>query len=551
MKKTLLAVGVVFFLLIVLLLALPFLIDLNQYQARYRPVIEDALDRKIELKNIRLTIFPRIGVRVAGFTVMDDPAFSTGPFASLNSLDIGVKLLPLLDKQVEVEEITLRDPVITVIKNKQGVLNTSTLGKKAPPGQAVSAQSAPAPKGQGPLHILTMLAVDRVALTGGKLMYRDQSAAKPSEYDLQNLEFLLTGVGLGKTARLHATTTVQPVNLPVKIDGTVGPLKETIEAEIIDLAIALGKTLLAIKGSDIGGDLKLNVTAPSINTADLPMVLPLKKPLEAKDLKMTIEVKDEKARMQNLSVNLLGGQLTSEGGLTTGSQAPPFDGKVILQGVQLGPILEAIGTDRVSISGTTASQLALHGAGFSMPDLTKSLEGTGHAVIKDGKIEGINLLKEAFALLKAAGVTTDVGSATVFSTIETNYGIKNGVIKVDRMLIDSHDYQATANGTIGFDKILNMKVNLSLSEGLSAKIAGSSPYAKMAMTGSRITVPMIITGPTQSPAYGLDTKALGTKAQEIVTKQAQERLGELLKGKGATPGGVEKGQDALKKLFGQ
>jgi len=551
MKKLLLVASLVLFLLAALIILLPFLVDLNQYQAQYRPIIEEALNRKITLKDIRLTIFPRIGVRVASFTVMDDPAFSTAPFASLASLDIGVKLGPLLHRQVVVEEITLRNPVITVLKDKQGILNTSTLGKKGPQNQAIPKQSAPSSKAEGPLHILTLLAVDRVDLTGGTLTYRDQSAAKPSEYVLQKLEFLLTAVGLGQTPRLHAATTVQPLNLPVKVDGTFGPLRETMDLASIDLAIALGKTALAVKGSNIDGDLKLNVTAPAINTADLPMALPLKKPIEAKDLKIAAEVKGQQATLHNMSVNLLGGHLTTQGGLTTGSQAPPFDGKVVLQGVQLGPIMEAMGNDRVLISGTTASELALHGAGFSMPDLTKTLEGTGHAVIKDGKIEGINLLKEAFALLKAVGVTQDIGNATVFSTIETNFRIKSGIITVERLLMDSHDFQATGTGTIGFDKTLNLKANLNLSEALSAKIAGSSPYAKMAMTGGRITVPMVITGPTQSLAYGLDTKALGAKAQDIVKEQAKEKLGEILKGKGVPSGDADKGKDLLKGLFGQ
>ncbi|MFO0731586.1 MAG: AsmA family protein [Nitrospiraceae bacterium] len=126
--KILAGVGAALLLLLVLIVSLPFLIDLNKYQDRYRPLIEEALNRKVDLKDIRLTIWPRIGARVGGFTVHDDPAFRSGPFASLSSLDVGVKLLPLLSGKVEVEEITLRDPVITVLKNKKGLLNVSTIG---------------------------------------------------------------------------------------------------------------------------------------------------------------------------------------------------------------------------------------------------------------------------------------------------------------------------------------------------------------------------------------------------------------------------------------
>ncbi len=42
------------------ILALPFLIDLNRYQDQYKPLIEDALNRKIQLQDIRLTIWPSL-----------------------------------------------------------------------------------------------------------------------------------------------------------------------------------------------------------------------------------------------------------------------------------------------------------------------------------------------------------------------------------------------------------------------------------------------------------------------------------------------------------
>jgi AsmA protein len=280
------------------------------------------------------------------------------------------------------------------------------------------------------------------------------------------------------------------------------------------------------------------------------MVLPLKKPIEVKDLKIAAEMRGPQTKLENLSMNLFGGQLAAQGGLTTGPKSAPFDGKVDLRGIQLGPIMEAIGTEKVSVSGTAATELSVRGAGFSMPELTDALQGNGHLVVKDGKIEGVNLLKEAFALLKAIGIKQDLANATVFSLIESNVAIKRGIITVERLLMDSHDFQATATGTVGFDKALNLKVNLNLTEALSQSIAGSSPMAKMAMTGGRISVPMMVTGTTSAPSYGLDMKALGSKAQEQVKEQVKEKAAEFLKDKGGS-GAMEKGQDALKKLFGQ
>lgn len=551
MKKLLVGAGLVLFLLVALIILLPFLVDLNRYQAQYRPIVEKALNRKIELKDIRLTIFPRVGVRVAGFIVLDDPAFRAGPFASLTSLDIGVKLGPLLSRRVEVEEINLRDPVITIIKNAQGITNLSTLGKKGL--WAPKANEPDPPAAEGPLRALALLLVDRLAVTGGKLTYRDQAPAKPAEHVLQNIEVLLKDMGLGKTPTIHVAASVQPQNLPITIDGKAGPLKESLDIEMIDLIIGLGKIALSVRGNAIRGDLKLAVTSPSINTADLPVALPLKKPFEAKELKLAVTVNGPQARLQSLSVNLFGGQLTARGGLTYGLPRPPFDGNVELHGIQLGPVMEAVGTDKVSISGVAALDLSLRGAGLALPDLAKTLEGPGRFQIKEGKIEGVNILKEATALLKPIGVAPDAANATVFSTIEGNLAIEQGVITFERLLMDSHDFQATATGTLGFDKTLNLKATLNLSEALSNRIAGASPTAKFAMAGGRLSVPLVITGTTQAPSYGLDTKAVGAKAQEQFKEQIKEKLGELLKGKGTPSGGAgaDKGKDILKGLFGQ
>lgn len=541
--KILVGIGVVVLFLVVLALSLPFLIDLNKYQDQYRPVIEEALNRKIALQDIRLTIWPRIGARVAGFAVMDDPAFSASPFTSLPSLDVGVKLMPLLSGKVEVEEITLVDPVITVIKNMRGVLNVSTLGRKGVAAPKVPSR-APIPSPEGPLNILALLAVDRVSVTGGKLTYRDLSAAKPTEYVLQNLEFRLDSVRLGQTPTLHLATLVHPFDMPVTLDGTFGPLKETTDLDAINLQLALGKTSFAITGSTVGRNAKINISSSVINTADLPMALPFKTPVEVKNLQIAAEVKGQDTHLHNLSFQLFDGQVKAQGGITSGSETPPFNGKVTIQGMQLGPAMEAVGTDKVSVSGTAATELAVRGQGLSMSDLTRALEGTGRLAIKDGKIEGVNLMQETLTLLKVVGVSQDNVKVTAFSTIESDMAIKQGIINVQRLLMDSHDFQATGIGTVGFDQTLNLKVNLNLPEVLSQKLAGSSPVAKLTLTGGRLSVPLLISGTAQAPSYGLDAKAMTGKVQERVKERAQEAVGELLK-KGGRP------EDALKKVFGQ
>ena len=545
-------IGLLIILVLVVgsILALPFLIDLNRYQDQYKPLIEDALNRKVQLQDIRLTIWPRIGARVAGFTVLDDPAFGSNAFASLASLDIGVKLMPLLSGQVEVEEIALRDPVITVIKNKNGVLNVSTIGRTGVAAPKTPSR-APSPSTEGPLKILALLAVDRVSITGGTLTYRDQSAAKATEYIVQDMEILLQGVRLGQTPTLHVGMLVQPLNLPVKLNGTFGPLKESTDIDAINLQLTLGKTDFTITGKIVGRNASLNVNAPVINTANLPVALPLLQPIDIKNLQIAATIQGQDVLLQRLSFQLFDGQVAAEGRVMSGSETPPFTGKVTIQGMQLDPALKALATTQVSISGTAGANLSMQGRGISIPDLTQSLEGTGHVAVKDGKIEGVNLLQEAVSILNVAGISLDHAKATAFSTIETDLAVKEGTVYVQRLLMDSHDFQATGGGTIGFDQKLNLAVNLNLSQDLSQKIAHSSPAAKLAMKGDRLSLPLTITGTAQAPSYGIDMKGLTGRVQEQVRKNVEEAVGGLLKGTTTPEDLKQQGRDLLKGLLGR
>jgi AsmA protein len=170
-------------------------------------------------------------------------------------------------------------------------------------------------------------------------------------------------------------------------------------------------------------------------------------------------------------------------------------------------------------------------------------------VVKDGKIEGVNLLQEAISILKVVDISLENAKATVFSTIETDIAINQGTIYIQRLLMDSHDFQATGGGTIGFDQTLSLVVNLNLSQDLSRKIAGSSPAASLAMKEGRLSLPLVITGTAQAPSYGLDMMNLTGKVQGEVQKKVEEAVGGLLKGTTKPEDLKHQGQDLLKGLL--
>jgi AsmA protein len=327
----------------------------------------------------------------------------------------------------------------------------------------------------------------------------------------------------------------------------IGEVKDaSVNIGALDLLIPLGKDTITVGGSVIGGKMKLKLTAPVITTTELPFGLSLTRPIEGTNLVALVELKEPYARLQNFSADLFGGQIKGDGEVRMGAAPVPFTAKIAAEGLQLGPLLEALGTDRVSVRGTGSAELEMYGKGLALPEFTAQLEGAGRLFIKDGKLEGINLLKEATALLNAIGIAKDFGNETVFSVIESDLIIRHGLVIIKRLIGNSPDFDVTGSGTIGFDKTLNVNLSVTLSEALTKSIVGSSPVAKAMMARGRLSVPMVISGTIQAPQYALDTMALGRKVQEQVT----EILGGVLKGQNGEDI-LRQGEKVFKKLFGQ
>ena len=143
MRKLAIAIGILVLLIIVVGLVLPHVIDVNQYRGQIQAQVQKQLNRPVQLGEMSLSVFP-LAVRVKNVVIGEDPNFhSNVPFADVQQLDISVKLLPLLSKDVEVKSLELERPKIELIRNAAGDWNFATLGHNSTAPQ--TSPTAPAP----------------------------------------------------------------------------------------------------------------------------------------------------------------------------------------------------------------------------------------------------------------------------------------------------------------------------------------------------------------------------------------------------------------------
>src|SRR5215471_5626157 len=112
-KRWLRIAGIAIAVFLVIVIALPFLINVNSFRPKIESEATNALGRPVKLGNLSLSILAGT-VGIDDISIADDPAFSKSPFVTAKSLKVGVELMPLIfSKQLNVTGITLDQPQIT------------------------------------------------------------------------------------------------------------------------------------------------------------------------------------------------------------------------------------------------------------------------------------------------------------------------------------------------------------------------------------------------------------------------------------------------------
>jgi AsmA protein len=180
MKRSLKIAGIVVACLLAVLIALPFLINVNSFRPKVESEASAALGRQITVGNLSLSILSG-SVGAENIAIADDPAFSKLPFVTAKSLKVGVELLPLIfSKQLNVTDITLDAPEITLLKAANGKWNFSSIG-------GASAQKAPEPAKSGG-SAPTNFSIAKLNVNHGKLSVgKANPSTKPVVYDNVNI----------------------------------------------------------------------------------------------------------------------------------------------------------------------------------------------------------------------------------------------------------------------------------------------------------------------------------------------------------------------------
>ena len=117
---------------IVLVLAL-FLVRPGGQRLRTRIVrsISLALGRQVDVGSVTLRLLPQPGFDLEGFVVHDDPAFGAEPVLQSSDVVALVRVSSLLRGRLEISRLSLTEPSLNLVHNREGRWNLENLLERA------------------------------------------------------------------------------------------------------------------------------------------------------------------------------------------------------------------------------------------------------------------------------------------------------------------------------------------------------------------------------------------------------------------------------------
>jgi len=160
----------------------------NDYKDEITTAVHDATGRDLTIAgDIKLSIFPWLGLTLGATQLSNAKGFGNAPFASVDAVDIKVKLLPLLHKRIEMQKILLHGLHANLAKDKTGHSNWDdlTTSKAKPVAKPIApttpaTPSAPVPDNttDNTMGALGALAIDGLELKNARLTWEDQQSGQ-------------------------------------------------------------------------------------------------------------------------------------------------------------------------------------------------------------------------------------------------------------------------------------------------------------------------------------------------------------------------------------
>jgi AsmA protein len=520
LRYILIGIGV----LIVLLIVVPFFIPVNQFKPTIEEKASAALGRKVQLGNLSLSLLHG-ALTAQDLSVGDDPKFSPSPFLTAKSIRVGVEIMPLIfSKQLNVTDIAIDEPQVTLLKNASGVWNYSSLGASSSASRTTEAKPAatttPAASSATP-----DISVKKLELKNGKIVVGTTSSQQRTTYDHVNVK--ASDFSLNSKFPVSVSADL-PGGGSLKLDGNVGPMDKTdstltpVDAKLHVASLNLATTGILDPSLGLGGIADVDTTlaneggfAQTNGTVKLSKALfvqggsPAGVPLNV-DYSTKYDLRKNSGVVNPSTIKI--GSATANLTGTYGSQGEDTDVNLKLNGENmpakdLEAFLPAIGVHLPKGASLTAGTLSTN---LNIKGPTNKLVTDGTIGLYSAKLSGFDLGAKMSAVSALTGLKT--GKDLDIEKLTTNVHMApNGLRAENFIAVVPSVGNLTGAGTLDARNNLDFKMAATLTGGAIGAMgsAGGGVGSLVgALGGSNgggckggTTIPFMIEGTASDPKF--------------------------------------------------
>ncbi len=524
--------------------------DLERFRGELEARAQARLGREVRFAGpMHLGLWPRLAVEVQDVHVASPPGFSS-EFAAIRRLAVGVELLPLLQRRLEVASIDAEGVVLHLERGPAGDNWVFTPPSK--PTQASAAEAAAGAAGAS----LSTLRVETIHLRDLELFWHGDSGETAPRLGPCLLEAGPIAARQPLVARLECSVAATTVRLQGEfaegIEG--GRFEGRVEVAAFDLNAWLaaqgrelgspgalhavagrgrlrwdGQTLtfdelaLRLDQSEIRGQGSFTPTAVrgevalAADTLDLePWLGERAKGVATRDVRLQGRWQDEAFAIDSLQGGAFGGRFALAGRVEPARQAWQTEG--MLEGMDVAALLTTLqGTSR--LTGRGEAHFSVTGRGWALPQWLETAAGRVQARIVDGAVLGVDvdrLLRDASSVLGGRkGNSVDRGR-TPFAEISASALLERGVLRSQDFYGRTERFTVRGAGSVDLRRSW-------LAWRFTLLLADLPVVRQDALLGILlgVPIPLEVQGPLTSPKYRVVMEEL---AKEVAKEAIKRRL---------------------------
>lgn len=266
-------------LIVVVAIALPMVIDPNDYRDDIQAAVKEQTGRDLLIKgDLSLSVFPWVGLGISNVSLSNSEGFSAEFFAEIEEANIKIKLLPLLSQQVEVSTVVLKGMRINLAKDKTGRSNWDDMvqpsDKEAKPAASDANNEASG--------AAAAIAIGGLQIVDANIIWDD--ASKGEKYSLIDFDLTTDALSLGKPMGINLAFTVDSskpkATVRLKLNGDLLINTELNKFDLQGLTMAIDAAGEPVPGgamridiashliADLSGDGSLTLNPLSIKFDD-------------------------------------------------------------------------------------------------------------------------------------------------------------------------------------------------------------------------------------------------------------------------------------------